>query len=181
MTYSQLALVFKKHDNVWYVNTFEHGHFKLILSNNSFFLNTCSFCTLYRPTKFCFILCLTPQYESPYMNELDISARRIKYIFAVWGSQRFKFTKWPTDTFTLHTKYPSSLSSKLPFSWCENDYVWMSKIPPPPPFGSRVQYYLRDTLISFCIKELSCQTGQWIQPNVWLWLWKWERADHCAR
>ncbi len=91
--------------------------------------------------------------------------------------QIYKMTDWHFHA-THQIPILSVLKAALQLVWKR---LSLDVQTPPPPPGSRVQYYLRDTLISFCIKELSCQTGQWIQPNVWLWLWKWERADHCAR
>ncbi len=189
MTYSQLALVFKKHDNVWYLNTFEHGHFKLIVWWITNILQTIHFFKhlfiLYPVQAYKILLHFVPHTPIwiPIYERIRHQREKNKIHFLQFEDH--SVSNLQNDRLTL-SRYTPNTHPLCPQS-CPSAGVKTIKFgcpkspPPPPPFGSRVQYYLRDTLISFCIKELSCQTGQWIQPNVWLWLWKWERADHCAR
>lgn len=149
-----------------------------IFYKNWFLWVTFSFFTVYIPTVCCFIFCPPLQVESPRMvwtrhwcerNKIHFQSLRITVF------QNHKMTDWHFHT-THQIPIISVLKAALQLVW-KRLSLDVQKHYFSPPFGSRVQYYLGDTLISFCIKELSCQTSQWIQPNVWLWLWKWERES----
>ncbi len=140
MTYSQLALVFKKHDNVWYVNTFEHGHFKLIVWWITNILQTIFFkhlFILYSVQAYKILLHFVPHTPIwiPIYERIRHQREKNKINFCslrITAFQIYKMTDWHFHA-THQIPILSVLKAALQLVWKRLSLDVQNYPPPPPP------------------------------------------------